>query len=182
MLRNDVVRISVQSTLKYIASACLVVLAGCSVQPNGMGGYVVSSPTLGQVFSGATSGASASANISAPTAATKYVGPIDGGTATLTVTPVGNSQYQIDLGANAAGGATGGGGVSGTIEPDGKSDGGYILTQISDGGVRPLPCALDVKFAANTAQISEDFKRDKEGCIGYHGAALSFDGVLTQQN
>lgn len=182
MIRTSTVPVCLRFLPTFIASVSMAVLSACSVQPNEAGGYNVLTPTLGQLLSGAASGASVSSNSGAPPVTTKYIGPVDGGTGTLTVAPLGNGQYQIELGAMAGGGTLGGGGVSGIIEPNGKSDGGYILTQISDGGANPLPCALDVNFNRTSAQISEDFGRDKEGCMGYHGAALSFDGILTKQN
>jgi hypothetical protein len=141
----------------------------------------VSTPAVGQLLRSAAGGVSGASNSDSPQGAAIYSGQVDGGNATLHVTPTGNNQYQIDLSAIASGNR-GGGAVSGTIEPDGKSDGGYILTVIANGGASPLPCALDVKFVGPNAQIMEDFNRDKEGCSGYHGAALSFDGTLPRQD
>ena len=86
------------------------------------------------------------------------------GDGSMTVTQSG-AGYQVELGVNTSSGC--GGAFTGQGQLNGNT-----LKLVDP--VEQDSCVVTVKFAADTAQVSES------GCMDYHGAACGFDGTLTK--
>lgn len=172
----------------------LVCLSACTVTPTTNGGYQISS-SVGQMLnrvaeSGATSASSASAPVNASNDALgnpivdasgptmTFQGPVDGGNATATLTPLGGSAYYFSISATGravpGGPFPGMGGVDGTVMGHGQN---FVMTQ-GGGNSNPMPCALNLTVDGNKLFVAEDYKSG--GCSAYHNGMLSFDGTLAQ--
>lgn len=150
------------------ATVGLIALTGCTLQQTGTDRYTLSAPSLNQIL-GQVPNQTAQAPASTTT---KYAGPIDGGTANVTLTKLNATQYHLDLGAS---GNNGVGGVSGVLTQVSGSD-LYEMTTDDQGN----KCGLSVKFLPQAIQVDEVFANGMTGCMVDHGASLSFDGQLSQ--
>jgi hypothetical protein len=174
--------------------AGLASLSACAVTPTANGGYQISS-SVGQMLNqvvgnGATNTSSAAAPVNTGNDALgnpildatgptmTFQGPIDGGNATATLTPLGGGDYYFSI--SAAGKAVPGGpfpgmgGVDGKVTGDGQT---FMMTQ-GDEKPNPQPCSINLTMSGNTLSVAEGYKAG--GCMAFHNGALSFDGTLTR--
>ena len=169
----------------------LALLTGCTVQSTANGGFQVSTISLGQALGQAPAGQGAGTPNPAPSeqpggsagsvgdtggaSVMKFSGPMDGGDGMVILTAISSGQYDLDL---AVKGQMAGAGVSGVVTRSGDV---FTMSQGHLDGQTPEPCSLTLKLSGGDAlAVSENYQTG--GCMIFHGASISFDGMLSRVN
>lgn len=158
-----------------------IVLSGCTVQDLPNGGVAFHPVTMNQFLGTASptqyAGSQPSSYTGGPAASSSfpshnqttasYRGQLEGGNGSMTITYLGHMAYHIDVSVQSMNGA---GQVSGTAYRRGAD---LYMTQGTTGTDQtPYTCQLKLVPESNGVGIIE------QDCSYFHGATVSFNGVL----
>ena len=154
------------------AGSLLVALAGCTVQNLPNGGVALNPVPMGQIFANGQSPGLIGSNpfptqIGVPQ---NYAGYLEGGNGSMTMTKRGQGTYFVSLQVSSNVGA---GQVEGYAYRRGNQ---LIMTQGIDGSSPAQQCDLSFTPQGSSVSVGET------NCMYFHGAQVSFNGVLSKVN
>ncbi|GAA5264575.1 hypothetical protein ACOSOMT5_P0999 [Acidiphilium sp. MT5] len=161
--------------LKTIAAGSLLVaLAGCTVQNLPNGGVALNPVPMGQIFAtgqpqGPIGPTPFPTQIGVPQ---NYAGYLEGGNGSMTMTKRGQGTYFVSVSVSSNVGA---GQVEGYAYRRGNQ---LIMTQGFESNVDTQPEQCDLSFTPQGNNVSVG----ETNCSYFHGAQVSFNGVLSRVN